>query len=51
MTSLNPFLKISTQMIETIRLHQDISRKDALKKSIDMLKLVGIPAAEERVHN
>lgn len=51
MTSLNPFLKISTQMVETIRLHQDISRKDALKKSIDMLKLVGIPAAEERVHN
>ena len=51
MTSLNPFLKISTQMIETIRLHQDISRKDALEKSIEMLKLVGIPAAEERVHN
>jgi oligopeptide transport system ATP-binding protein len=51
MTSLNPYLKISTQMIETIRLHQDISRRDALKKSIDMLKLVGIPAAEERVHN
>ena len=51
MTSLNPFLKISTQMIETIRLHQDISKKDALQKSIDMLKLVGIPAAEERIHN
>ena len=44
MTSLNPFLKISTQMIETIRLHQDISKKEALQKSIDMLKLVGIPA-------
>jgi oligopeptide transport system ATP-binding protein len=51
MTSLNPFLRISTQMVETIRLHQDISRKDALAKSIEMLKLVGIPAAEERVHN
>jgi oligopeptide transport system ATP-binding protein len=51
MTSLNPFLKISTQMVETIRLHQNISRKDALAKSIDMLKLVGIPAAEERIHN
>jgi oligopeptide transport system ATP-binding protein len=38
-------------MIETIRLHQDISKKEALRKSIDMLKLVGIPAAEERVHN
>ena len=51
MTSLNPFLKISTQMVETILLHQKMSKKDALKKSIDMLKLVGIPAAEERVHN
>ncbi|MDD2296929.1 MAG: ABC transporter ATP-binding protein [Sphaerochaetaceae bacterium] len=51
MTSLNPFLKISTQMVETIRLHQNISRKEALAKSIDMLKLVGIPAAEERIHN
>jgi oligopeptide transport system ATP-binding protein len=51
MTSLNPFLRISTQMIETIRLHQSISRKEALAKSIDMLKLVGIPAAEERVTN
>lgn len=49
MTSLNPFLRISTQMIETIRLHQTISRKEALAKSIDMLKLVGIPAAEERI--
>jgi len=51
MTSLNPFLRISTQMIETIRLHQSMSRKEALAKSIEMLKLVGIPAAEERIHN
>ncbi|MFA7643512.1 MAG: ABC transporter ATP-binding protein, partial [Sphaerochaetaceae bacterium] len=51
MTSLNPFLRISTQMIETIRLHQDVTRKEALAKSIEMLKLVGIPAAEERIHN
>jgi len=51
MTSLNPFLRISTQMIETIRLHQDMSKKEALEKSIAMLKLVGIPAAEERIFN
>lgn len=50
MTSLNPFLKISTQMIETIRLHNpEIKKKEALKKSIEMLKLVGIPAAEKRI--
>jgi oligopeptide transport system ATP-binding protein len=51
MTSLNPFLKISTQMVETILLHQKMSKKEALQKSIEMLKLVGIPAAEERVHS
>jgi oligopeptide transport system ATP-binding protein len=51
MTSLNPFLKISTQMVETILLHQTMTKKEALKKSIEMLKLVGIPAAEERIHS
>ena len=51
MTSLNPFLKISTQMVETILLHQPMSKKEALQKSIDMLKLVGIPVPEEKIHN
>ena len=51
MTSLNPFLKISTQIIETICIHQDISKKAALEKSIDMLNLVGIPDAKSRIHN
>ncbi|MDR2480826.1 MAG: ABC transporter ATP-binding protein [Spirochaetaceae bacterium] len=49
MTSLNPFLRISTQMIETFVLHQKISKKESRKKAIEMLKLVGIPAAEERI--
>jgi oligopeptide transport system ATP-binding protein len=50
MTSLNPFLRISTQMIETIRLHnKDISKKEAKEKSIKLLEDVGIPAARERV--
>jgi oligopeptide/dipeptide ABC transporter ATP-binding protein len=49
MTSLNPFLKISTQMIETIMLHQKMGKKDARDKSIEMLKLVGIPKPEKRV--
>jgi oligopeptide transport system ATP-binding protein len=52
MTSLNPFLKISTQMVETIRLHEkDVSKQEALERSIDMLKLVGIPSAEKRIQN
>lgn len=52
MTSLNPFLKISTQMVETIVLHNnEINKKEALARSIEMLKLVGIPKAEERIFN
>ena len=50
MTSLNPFLRISTQMIETIRLHEKgVSKKEALERSINLLKQVGIPAAESRI--
>ena len=49
MTSLNPFLRISTQMIETIVLHQKLDKKAAKEKAIDMLKLAGIPAPEKRI--
>lgn len=49
MTALNPYLKISTQLIETIRLHQGLDKKEGRKKAIEMLKLVGIPAAERRI--
>ena len=49
MTSLNPFLRISTQMVETIRLHQGMDRKDAKKKAVEMLQLVGIPNPGKRV--
>ena len=52
MTSLNPFLRISTQMVETIRLHnKDVSKKEALARSIEMLKLVGIPSPEKRIQS
>ncbi len=49
MTSLNPFLRISTQMIETIVLHQGLDKKAAKLKAIEMLKLAGIPAPESRI--
>ena len=52
MTSLNPFLRISTQMVETIRLHnKELSKDEALERSIEMLHLVGIPSAEKRVRD
>lgn len=51
MSSLNPFLRISTQMIETIVLHQKLDKKTAKEKAIEMLKLAGIPAPEKRIDN
>lgn len=51
MTSLNPVFTVGDQIMEAIRLHQGLNKKDALDKSIEMLKLVGIPAPEERVFN
>ena len=49
MTSLNPFLRISTQLMETIQLHQKLDKKAAKAKAVEMLKQVGIPAPEKRV--
>ncbi len=49
MTSLNPFLRVSTQLMESFTLHQDMDKKEAYKKSIEMLGMVGIPAPENRI--
>jgi peptide/nickel transport system ATP-binding protein len=46
MTSLNPLFTIGNQLIEAIRLHTDLSKKEANARSIELLKLVGIPRAE-----
>ena len=48
MTSLNPVMTIGAQISETIRLHQDLSKSAAMDKSIEMLRLVKIPAPEQR---
>ncbi|WP_289139431.1 ABC transporter ATP-binding protein [uncultured Brevibacillus sp.] len=47
MTSLTPVFTIGRQLDEVILLHTDLSKKAAKAKSIEMLKLVGIPRAEE----
>ena len=44
MTSLNPVLTVGRQIGETLRLHQGLSARDAEKKAVEMLTLVGIPA-------
>lgn len=49
MTSLNPVYKVGNQIMESIRTHQKISKKEARKAALDMLKLVGIPEAEKRI--
>ena len=50
MTSLNPYLKISSQMTEIIMLHKGLSYSQALSASIAMLERVKIPDAKNRIH-
>jgi peptide/nickel transport system ATP-binding protein len=49
MTSLNPVFTVGEQIAEAIRLHEGLGRRDAMAKTVDMLKLVHIPNAERRV--
>lgn len=49
MTSLNPVLTVGQQIGETLRLHQDMNRRGAEAKAVEMLTLVGIPAPGRRV--
>jgi peptide/nickel transport system ATP-binding protein len=48
MTSLNPVYRIKDQLMESIMTHMKLSPKDALKHTIEMLDLVGIPSPEKR---
>ena len=48
-TSLNPVLSVRRQMTETLEVHRDMNKEEALEESIRLLKLVGIPEAERRV--
>ncbi|MDS9473328.1 ABC transporter ATP-binding protein [Sporosarcina pasteurii] len=48
MTSLNPLFTIGSQMVEAILIHEKkMSKKQAHKRAIDMLKLVGLPRAND----
>ncbi len=49
MTSLNPFLRISKQLIEPLQLHKGMGKQEAKKKAIEMLDKVGIPGAADRI--
>ncbi len=49
MTSLNPVYTIGDQIAETIIIHQKTSKKEALNRAVDALKMVGISLPERRV--
>ena len=49
MTSLNPVFSIGDQVMEAIRIHQDIPKKSVLDRALDVLRKVGISAADQRV--
>ena len=49
MTSLNPVKTIGWQLEEAVLIHQDVSRKEARRQAIEILKQVEIPRADQRV--
>jgi oligopeptide/dipeptide ABC transporter ATP-binding protein len=49
MTSLNPVFKIGTQVAEAIRIHKDVSRREAWRMAGEMLELVSIPDPVKRL--
>jgi peptide/nickel transport system ATP-binding protein len=51
MMTLNPVLRIDTQMVEAVRAHQEVDSRMALKIARDALERVGIPSAESRLRS
>lgn len=50
MTSLNPTMRIGRQITEGLIKHQNMTKKEAFNRALQLLKLVGIPDSEERIH-
>jgi peptide/nickel transport system ATP-binding protein len=51
MTALNPVFTVGDQIAEVARVHAHASRRDAWAKAVEMLRLTGIPAPEQRAHD
>ena len=49
MTSLNPVYRIGNQIVEAIRTHEKVGKKEARERAIDLLRKVGIPSPEKRI--
>jgi oligopeptide transport system ATP-binding protein len=50
MTSLNPYLRVSEQVIEPLLIHEQITKKEALARALEMMEAVGINDAARRIH-
>ena len=50
MTSLNPLYPVGTQLMEPLKLHQKLKKKEAKEKAIEMLRIVGINEPEKRIN-
>jgi peptide/nickel transport system ATP-binding protein len=51
LSSLHPFFRIGRQIVEAIRAHEDVPRDLALRRTVEALRAVGIPAPEERARS
>ena len=51
LTSLNPLFRVGDQLVETIRLHTNLTKSQARTRAKDLMREVGIPAVEERIDN
>jgi peptide/nickel transport system ATP-binding protein len=49
LSSLHPFYKVGAQLVEAVRVHQDVSKRAAKSRAIELLGLVGIPDPSRRV--
>ena len=51
MTSLNPVFRVGAQIVEAIRLHQELPPRQAWEKTVELLRMVGIPSPEIRARD
>ncbi|MGX6447131.1 ABC transporter ATP-binding protein [Patulibacter sp. S7RM1-6] len=51
LSSLHPFYRVGDQIVEAVRAHNDVTKKQAKDRAIEMLGLVGIPEPGRRVDN
>jgi oligopeptide transport system ATP-binding protein len=51
MTSLNPVLSVERQLTEVLETHRKLKRKGAINRAVELLELVGIPAAKRRIND